>query len=449
MLITGGLGALGAHIARWAAANGAAHLVLTSRRGEDSPGAAELRAELVELGAEVTLVACDIADREAVRALLDAVPTEHPLTAVVHAAGISHTTAPTPPAPTAFPDAAAGKAAGARHLHELLGDRPLDAFVLFSSVAGVWGSGGQSAYAAANAYLDALAEQRRARGLAATAVAWGPWADGGMVADPAAEAALRKRGLVTLDPEPAVQALVQAVAEGAAVTTVADVNWQVFGPLFTLARPAPLLTELLAQEADPNPTITSTGTPTTGHPAGHDADEPSPAAALRQRLIGAPDGERERLVLDLVRTETAAVLGHSAADEIDVRRGFLDMGMDSLGSLQLRNRLGELTDVALTATVTFDHPTPTSLAHHLCAELTDGTAAVDQLLADLDRLESGLADLPDDELARTRINLRLQGLMAKWKQPEAPADGADAHRDLASATADELFDLIHEEFGKS
>ncbi|MFE6689180.1 type I polyketide synthase [Streptomyces sp. NPDC057743] len=449
VLITGGLGALGAHIARWAAANGAAHLVLTSRRGEDSPGAAELRAELVELGAEVTLVACDIADREAVRALLDAVPTEHPLTAVVHAAGISQTTALTATDPTAFADVVAGKAAGARHLHELLGDRPLDAFVLFSSVAGVWGSGGQSAYAAANAYLDALAEQRRARGLAATAVAWGPWADGGMVADPAAEAALRKRGLVTLDPEPAVQALVQAVAEGAAVTTVADVNWQVFGPLFTLARPAPLLTELLAQEADPNPTITSTGTPTTGHPAGHDADEPSPAAAFRQRLTGAPDGERERLVLDLVRTETAAVLGHSAADEIDVRRGFLDMGMDSLGSLQLRNRLGELTDVALTATVTFDHPTPTSLAHHLCAELTDGTAAVDQLLADLDRLESGLADLPDDELARTRINLRLQGLMAKWKQPEAPADGADAHRDLASATADELFDLIHEEFGKS
>nr|WP_274912459.1 type I polyketide synthase [Streptomyces sp. WZ-12] len=448
VLITGGLGALGAHVARWAAANGAEHLVLTSRRGEASPGAAELRAELADLGAKVTLAACDTADREAVRTLLDALPTEHPLTAVVHAAGISQTTALAATDPAAFADVVAGKAAGARHLHELLGDQRLDAFVLFSSVAGTWGSGGQSAYAAANAYLDALAEQRRARGLAATAVAWGPWADGGMVADPAAEASLRKRGLVTLASEPAVQALAQAVAEGAAVTTVADVDWQVFAPLFTLARPAPLLAELLAQETNPDTTTTSTGTPATGHPDGADA-EPSPAAALRQRLTGAPDGEREHLVLDLVRTETAAVLGHSAADEIDVRRGFLDMGMDSLGSLQLRNRLGELTDVALTATVTFDHPTPTSLAHHLCAELTDGTAAVDQLLADLDRLESGLADLPDDELARTRINLRLQGLMAKWKQPEAPADGADAHRDLASATADELFDLIHEEFGKS
>ncbi|MEU9117968.1 type I polyketide synthase [Streptomyces sp. NPDC048483] len=444
VLITGGLGALGAHVARWAAANGAEHLVLTSRRGEDSPGAAALREELTGLGAEVSFAACNVADRQAVRALLDAVPADRPLTAVVHAAGVSQSTPLVDTSPADFAGVIGGKVEGARHLHELLGDRDLDAFVLFSSVAGTWGSGGQGGYAAANAYLDALAEQRRARGLAATAVAWGPWAEGGMVADPAAEASLRKRGLVTIEPELAIQALTQVVAEGEAVTTVADVDWTVFAPLFTLTRPAPLIKELTGRAEETG--ATGTATSTSAEAAG---GETTPAAELRQRLNGVPESERERAVLDVIRAETAAVLGHVAADEVDVRRGFLEMGMDSLGSVQLRNRLRELVDVQLPATVTFDYPTPTKLAGYLCEEVTDGTSTVDLLLADLDRLESGLSGLPDDELARSRINLRLQGLMAKWKQPEETADAEDAHRDLASATADELFDLIQEEFGKS
>ncbi|MEU5002617.1 type I polyketide synthase, partial [Streptomyces sp. NPDC021622] len=185
VLVTGGTGALGAHVARWLVAKGAEHLLLTNRRGLDADGAQELCAELTELGARVTIAACDVADRNALADVLASVPAEFPLTAVVHAAGIerSGVLADLDPADLGeFADVLSAKVDGARNLHELLGDRQLDAFVLFSSIAGVWGSGGQGAYAAANAYLDALAGHRRAAGLPATAVAWGPWGGGGMVA---------------------------------------------------------------------------------------------------------------------------------------------------------------------------------------------------------------------------------------------------------------------------
>ncbi|TDC44992.1 SDR family NAD(P)-dependent oxidoreductase, partial [Micromonospora sp. KC207] len=173
VLVTGGTGALGAHTARWLARNGAAHLVLTSRRGGQAPGLAALRAELVALGAEVTVAACDVADRAAVAGLLAGIPADAPLTAVFHAAGVPQVSALRETSPELFAQVCAGKVAGAVNLHELTGE--LDAFVTFASAAGVWGSGGQCAYAAANAALDALAERRRAAGLPATSVAWGVW----------------------------------------------------------------------------------------------------------------------------------------------------------------------------------------------------------------------------------------------------------------------------------
>lgn len=178
VLVTGGTGALGAHTARWLARNGARHLVLTSRRGGDAPGVAALRAELVALGAEVTVAACDVADRAAVADLLAGIPSAVPLTAVFHAAGVPQVSPLRETSPELFAQVCAGKVAGAVNLHELAGD--LDAFVTFASAAGVWGSGGQCAYAAANAALDALAECRRAAGLPATSVAWGVWGGPGM-----------------------------------------------------------------------------------------------------------------------------------------------------------------------------------------------------------------------------------------------------------------------------
>ncbi|MEU5998102.1 type I polyketide synthase, partial [Streptomyces sp. NPDC047197] len=196
VLVTGGTGALGAHVARWLVAKGAEHLLLTNRRGLEADGAAELHAELTALGARVTIAACDVADRDALADVLASVPAEFPLTAVVHAAGIERSAAISDLDPddlAEFADVLTAKVDGARNLHELLSDTQLDAFVLFSSIAGVWGSGGQSAYAAANAYLDALAEHRRAAGLPATAVAWGPWGGGGMVAGAGRDAAAQLR----------------------------------------------------------------------------------------------------------------------------------------------------------------------------------------------------------------------------------------------------------------
>ncbi|MGN7142538.1 SDR family NAD(P)-dependent oxidoreductase, partial [Streptomyces pseudogriseolus] len=207
VLVTGGTGALGSRVARWAVARGARELVLTSRRGPDAPGADVLRADLERLGAKVTVVACDTGDRDAVARLLAA----HPVDAVMHAAGILDDEIITGCTPERLAAVLRAKADAADHLDALTRDSDLTAFVVFSSVAGVWGSGGQAAYAAANAHLDALVERRRARGLAGTAVAWGPWDGTGMAADPAAQETLRRRGLRPLDPDAALTALGRAL----------------------------------------------------------------------------------------------------------------------------------------------------------------------------------------------------------------------------------------------
>ncbi|WP_334313685.1 SDR family NAD(P)-dependent oxidoreductase, partial [Streptomyces sp. HD] len=190
-------------MARWAAAEGAGHLVLVSRRGLEAPGARELRDGLAASGVEVSVEACDVADRAAVEDLLG----RYPVDAVVHAAGA---VVNLPLEQMSVEDLAAvwaGKVAGAVHLDAVLGDRGLDAFVVFSSIAGVWGSGGQAGYAAANAFLDGLVQARRVRGLVGASVAWGPWAGSGMAAGAEAVEALRRRGLPALDPERAVRAL--------------------------------------------------------------------------------------------------------------------------------------------------------------------------------------------------------------------------------------------------
>ncbi|MER7351394.1 SDR family NAD(P)-dependent oxidoreductase, partial [Streptomyces aurantiacus] len=211
-LVTGGTGAIGGHVARWLAREGAEHLVLTSRRGLDAPGAGELKAELEELGAEVTVAACDVADRAAVAGLLDELAADgRAPRSVFHAAGVGQTQPLDGMTAADMAEVFGAKTAGAAHLDELVDAEGLDAFVLFSSNSGVWGGGGQGAYAAANAYLDALAQRRRARGLTATSVAWGLWAGGGMAGDEEAEH-LRRRGLTAMAPERAVAALAQAVA---------------------------------------------------------------------------------------------------------------------------------------------------------------------------------------------------------------------------------------------
>ncbi|TDT97688.1 acyl transferase domain-containing protein [Streptomyces sp. 846.5] len=375
VLITGGTGALGAHVARWAAEQGAEHLVLTGRRGPEAPGAAELSAELAVLGARVTVAACDVADREALRALL----TEHPVDAVVHAAGVTDTVPFAGLDADRFGAVLAAKLSGAANLDALLGDRPLDAFLLFSSIAGVWGSGGQAGYCAANAYLDAMAERRRARGLAGQAVAWGPWGQGGMAAEDGAEEYLRRRGLLTLEPSAALAALRQVLSAGDPTTVVADVDWARFAPGFTSTRPSALLGDLPEARAALENGGTSVPLPS--------------SSGLRERLAPRPAGDRERALLELVRTEAAGVLGFANAGMLETRRAFRDSGFDSLTAVELRNRLQVETGLRLPATLVFDYPTPVELVALLHEELFGG-AEPEQGAAGTSLVAPGVADDP-------------------------------------------------------
>ncbi|MFE2448661.1 type I polyketide synthase, partial [Streptomyces sp. NPDC059426] len=341
-LITGGTGALGGHVARWLAGTGVEHIVLTSRRGIEAPGATELVTELEELGVQVTVAACDVADRDAVASLLAGIPD---LRVVVHAAGVPSWGAVESLTADEFEESVRSKIAGAAHLDALLTDADLDAFVLFSSVAGVWGSGRQSAYAAANAFLDGLAWRRRGVGLVGTSVAWGMWDGGGMAVG--GEEFLVERGVSGMAPGAAVVALRRALCDGETAVVVADVDWERFGPRFTALRPSPLLSELIADTSEPTA---------------------STAGEFAATLSGLSRQERDRAVAELVRTHAAEVLGHPNPTAIDPDRTFQELGFDSLTAVELRDRLSTATQLRFPASVIFDYPTPTALAEHVCGE---------------------------------------------------------------------------------
>ncbi|MFE9632107.1 type I polyketide synthase [Streptomyces sp. NPDC006463] len=432
VLVTGGTGGLGAHVARMLAADGAEHVVLVGRRGPDAPGAAELAEEIRETGVRVSVEACDIADREAVRTLLAGLPG---LTAVIHAAGLPQRIAPLGELTLAdLADVAAAKVLGARHLDELLADTPLDAFVLFSSGAAVWGSAGQSAYGSANAYLDGLAHRRRARGLAATSVAWGSW-DGGMV-DAELAAVMRRIGAPAMRPELAVGALRRILAGGASHAVVAEFDWERFAPTYVLARPRPLLDAL--------PEARAALAPDPAQPGGGDGTD------LGGRLAGLSQPEQRAALLDLVRTHVAALLGYEDPAEVPSDRGFTDLGFDSVAAVDLRTRLVAATGRPLPTSMIYDHPSPGALAAHLWSELCqDDTAGELPVLVQLDRLEEAAAALAAEEIEATRITARLQSLLARLTGTlDATADGAHGiGEQLESASADDVFAFIDNELG--
>jgi polyketide synthase 7 len=431
VLVTGGTGAIGARVAKWLAGNGAEHLVLTSRRGRDAEGAEELEAELTACGVQVTIQSCDVADAKAVRKLV----TKTKPNAVVHAAGVLTGESPiTETTYAEFAEAIRAKVVGAANLDREL--REVDAFVLFSSGASVWGTAGQPAYATANAFLDALTQRRRARGLTATSVNWGSWAGGGMV-DAEAGEGLRRLGLSEMDPELAVEALARALDHDESHLVVADIDWAKFAPVYTLVRARPLLRELPEVHRILND---SSGTT--------ESEEHSGGEDLGTRLAGLTGVEQHRQLLELVRTQVAVVLGYDDGASVEPAKAFKELGFDSVTAVDLRNRLAAVAGKKLPATVVFDYATAKALAEHLWTRLCQDSGETEiPLTADLDRLEARVAGLPREEIERTRITARLQALVTALT--ETLSDGAGAADQLEAATADDLFDLIDNELGTS
>ncbi|MDJ0460164.1 type I polyketide synthase [Streptomyces sp. H27-C3] len=454
VLVTGATGALGRLVARHlVSAHGVRHLVLTSRRGPAADGASAFASELAALGAEVSTVACDVADRAALAAVLDGIPAAHPLTGVVHAAGVLDDALVGSLTAERLDHVLKPKADAALHLHELTRDLDLAAFILFSSLAGTFGNAGQANYAAANACLDALAQRRRAAGLPAVSLAWGPWAEaGGMQgmlgeAGAAALARMARAGVSPLSPD-----------EGLTLFDTATTTSRT-GPECVVL-PVRLNLAALRHRAgtEPLPALLRGLVRASSHPA-HAAGAGAGAGAdvLAEQLAGASDEKRRRILLGIVRAQVAGVLGHASSEAIGATQAFHDLGFDSLTAVELRNHLGAVTGLRLPASLLFDYPTPSALVDHLDAALpaagSGGGEAAPSLLSEIDRVEAALAQSPDDKGTRAAVTLRLEVLLAKWREAGNETGGAGqstadaAAISVKSASDEELFELLDGELG--
>ncbi|MER7873521.1 type I polyketide synthase [Streptomyces solisilvae] len=433
VLVTGGTGALGGHVARWLARTGAEHLVLTSRRGMEAEGAVELKAELEELGARVTVAACDAADRGALAAVLEAIPSELPLTAVVHTAGVLDDGV----LDALTVERAAGvlrpKVDAAWNLHELTAGMDLSAFVLFSSAAGTLGGPGQGSYAAGNAYLDALASQRRADGLPATSIAWGAWAGSGMAVDGELEEQMRRGGMAPMNPDLAISALQRALDLDETFLLVADAAWERLAGELGADRPIPLLSELTERQ---RPTASLT-------PSDPAATE-SAAAELRASLEALPSAKRQRQLRKLVRQHVAAVLVHTTPDAIENDRSFTELGFDSLTAVQLRNRLGAITGLELPTTLAFDYPNLIALAEHLEAGMFPQGDGAEQNDSEEDRIREALVSIP---LARFREAGLMDTLLELARKPESGSESAPQEELSSAVDTMDVDDLVQRALG--
>ncbi|MBL1120618.1 SDR family NAD(P)-dependent oxidoreductase, partial [Streptomyces sp. 110] len=439
VLITGGTGTLGGLVARHLVdAYGIRDVVLASRSGPDAPGAAELAAELEAAGARVRIVAADLSDRAAVDALVADIPG---LAGVVHAAGALEDTPITSLTSESLDRVLAAKADAARHLHEATRDLDLRMFVLFSSLAGLLGNAGQGNYAAANAYLDALAAHRTALGLPAMSIAWGLWDQTSGMTGTLTEmdrARLARGGGVLLGTEQALGLLDRAlsisrpvVAAGLDVSAVRGV----------IAAGTPVPTVLLGLGRPPRRAIAAAAGST---------------SVLARRLGGLGEAERSLVLLELVRENAAVVLGHGDGEGAGVPadRAFRDLGFDSLTAVELRNRLAAASGLALSATLVFDYPTPQDLAEYLLTQVTGAAPAAVKaapdpvpVLGGLDQVEAALAGLAADDAAlRNEVRDRLKALLWRLDDHDKP-DETNMADHIMSASIDQVIQLVADEFG--
>ncbi|MFE7563351.1 SDR family NAD(P)-dependent oxidoreductase, partial [Kitasatospora sp. NPDC057500] len=428
VLVTGGTGTLGSLLARHLVTHHhTTHLHLISRQGPNAPGADQLRDDLLTLGARtVTITACDATNPTALTELIDTIPTEHPLTAVIHTTGALDDATVSSLTPEQLRTVLTAKVDSAVHLHRLTAGHDLGAFVLYSSAAGIIGSPGQANYAAANTFLDALAAHRHANGLAATSLAWGLWAQASSMTGHLTDQDHARMSRSAILPMSSEQGLGLFDAADRA-----DRALHLLSPL-DLAH-APRL-PLWSRLATIRPTATT-------HQSG---------PALGEQLAGLTPTERHQHVLTLVRRQVAVILGIDNPAGIDATRGFLDQGLDSLTAVELRNRLHTATAVRLPATTVFDHPTPNALTQYLLDQLAPTAekspeevtqATIGRILSELDRLSALVGSVPAADITATRIPARLHALLSTISAPDPTTEEAD----LDSVSAEELFAFIDNE----
>ncbi len=403
VLITGGTGDLGGFLAKHLVAQHRVRsLILASRRGPQAPGAAELEAELRELGAvSVVVVACDVADREQLKALVESAPREYPLRSVIHAAATLDDGVISSLTHERLDGVLAAKVDAAWHLHQLTEHLDLSAFVLFSSVMGVIGGPGQGNYAAGNTFLDALAAHRRALGLVGTSMAWGGWAAASIFtrldeADITRSARMGIGGLMTqeaLDLFDAAYAVDEALSVPVRLDTAALRSRARAGVM------SPLLHKLIRV------------------PPRSSRDR---AGSLRKRLLATPEDERESVILEVVLGEVATILGHASPRAINSKSAFKQLGFDSLGAVELRNRMNLASGLHLPSTLVFDHPTPSALAGHVLTRLFPDRQETDR---DPDEAEirRALATIPLDRIRQ----LGLMDMLLRLADPASDAQGRD------------------------
>ncbi len=436
VLITGGTGGLGTLFARHLVVeHGARHLLLASRRGAQAEGWGDLEAELAAHGCEVRAAACDVADRDELSKLLEAIPEGHPLTAVVHAAGVLEDGLIESLGAEQIECVMRPKVDAALHLHELTSHLDLAAFILFSSVAGTLGSPGQSNYASANAFVDAFAQWRQAQGLRATALAWGPWAlEGGMAhdLDDADRARMGRSGVAPL-----------TRAEGLDLFDLASVRGEPLMVPMRIDTPS-----LRARARDGEIPAVLAGLVRVRARGGDEA-----VGSLARRLAQIPESAWDDAVQDLVRDQVSIVLGFASRGMVEPRRAFQELGFSSLDAIELRNRLTSITGLRLPATMIFDHPSPAAVAEYIRSLVAEKGVVRPPIEEALDRLEGMLGAIAEDERARARAQARLRSFNARldlflaggasWDgSPEE--DGEDGG--LADASDEEIFELIDRGF---
>ena len=398
VLVTGGTGVLGGLVARrLAEVHGARHLLLVSRRGPAAEGAGELVGELAKLGCEAEVVACDVADPAQARELIASVPAEHPLTSVIHAAGVLDDGLIESLSAEQVERVMRPKVNAALNLHELTAEAELAEFVLFSSAAGLFGNAGQGNYAAANSFVDALAQMRRARGLAGQSLAWGWWEqESGLtgVMGEAGRSRLTRTGVIPFTNGPELFDAARSVGE--ALVAPVRLDAEVLRSQ-ARARTLPALLDRLVRRTARR--------------------EREGVGSLARQLAGVPEAEREATVQLLVRAHAASVLGHDSPQTIGAQRAFKALGLDSLGAVELRNRLARATGLRLPSTLVFDHPNAAALASYLVRKVAPGADGGNGTDAEELEIRRVLASIPI-------VRLRESGLYEQLAKLAGPAGSA-------------------------